>query len=130
MKKHILITMLVFLVAGCASSGPEIVDNGQPGQIKVIVFLDTNRSGSLDSGEAPLQEQVGLSQDVSCPAQNIDFVTLKISDEKGELLFDGLAPGRYCISYHGELLPTTKLAFEVPLSSQQELVAYLGLTEN
>jgi hypothetical protein len=48
----------------------------------------------------------------------------------GEAFFEDLAPGKYCISDHGERLPTTKLTFEVYLSSAQELVAYLGLSKN
>ena len=128
--KILFIPILFSLLASCGTSAPEIVDTGQPGQIKVVVFLDSNRNGRPDDGEAALQEQIGISQDISCPAQSLDDVTFKTANASGEVLFDGLQAGEYCISYHGDLLPTTKLAFQVPLSSEQVLTAYLGLVEN
>jgi uncharacterized protein (DUF2141 family) len=130
MKKFLFISILFSLLVGCGTSAPEIVDTGQPGQIKVVVFLDSNRNGRPDDDEAALQEQVGISQDISCPAQSLDDVTFKTANASGEVLFDGLQAGEYCISYHGDLLPTTKLTFQVPLSSEQVLTAYLGLVEN
>jgi hypothetical protein len=130
MNKILLVTILLLLPTSCSPSEPEFVDNGQPGQIKVLVFLDTNRNGTRESDETSLQEQVGLSQDVSCPAQSRELVTFLTPNSNGEAIYEALEPGKYCISYHGEMLPTTKLAFEVILSSDQELVAYLGLMDN
>jgi hypothetical protein len=38
--------------------------------------------------------------------------------------------GRYCVAYLGEKIPTTKLAFDVYLSSEQELLAFIGIADD
>ena len=130
MKKLFLVAVLGLLITSCSPPEPEVIDTGQPGSIKVVVFMDANRNRKLDAGENGLQERVGLSQDVSCPAQSLEITTIKTANANGEALFESIDPGIYCISYHGEMIPTTKIASEVPLSSEQEIVAYLGLTDN
>ena len=128
MKKLIGVIFCGILMMGC-STQPEIVDNGQPGEVKVIVFLDENRNGAMDEGEPGLSDQVGLSQDVSCPAGNMDKVTIAETNPAGETVYEELKPGVYCVAYMGNKGSTTKLTVEVPLSSEQEALVAFGLTE-
>jgi hypothetical protein len=51
------------------------------------------------------------------------------TDSNGEVFYQDLKPGRYFIAYLGDKLPTSKLAFEVFLSSEQELKDFIGLAE-
>ena len=100
MKLMLSVNLLLVLVAAC-SSVPEIIDNGNPGQIKVIVYFDDNRDGMMDAGEPGLVDEVGISQDVSCPAGSMDLVTVAKTDSSGEAIFSDLEPGRYCVAYMG-----------------------------
>ena len=128
MKKLIIFIVFAILLVGCASK-PEIVDNGQPGQIKVTVYLDENRNGKMDENETGLAERVGISQDISCPAGSMDKVTEKQTDSNGEAVFRELDPGVYCVMYMGSSGTTTKLTVEVYLSSEQEAKVAFGLAE-
>ncbi len=128
MKKIFAMTLLLLLMAGC-STKPEIMDNGEPGQIKVVVFLDENRNGVKDQGESGLIEKVGFSQDISCPAGNLDKVTVAETDSTGETEYNDLKPGIYCVMYMGPRASTTKLTVEVHLSSEQEALIAFGVTE-
>ena len=53
MKRLILFTLFFTLLIGCGSQPPQppFVDNGNPGQIKAIVFYDDNKNGVMDSNE-------------------------------------------------------------------------------
>jgi hypothetical protein len=128
MKKYILLVVLLVIVTSC-SQKPEILDNGNPGQIKVITYLDENNNRVMDKGEPVVSDSVGISQDVSCPAGNLDAVTKAETDSAGEVLFDELKPGMYCVMYMGSRPSTTKLTIEVPLNSDQEILVGFGLTE-
>jgi uncharacterized protein (DUF2141 family) len=128
MKLTLSLILFFLLVAGC-NSAPEIVDNGKPGQIKVIIYLDDNRNSAMDAGEPGLTDKVGISQDVSCPASSMDNVTVVETASSGETVFSNLKPGRYCVAYMGDKGLTTKLTKEVNLSSDQVLMVAFGLTE-
>jgi hypothetical protein len=117
----------IFLILAACSQKPEIVDNGQPGQIRVVVFQDDNRNGVKDSEETGLADRVGLGQGVSCPTQNIDEIMVVETDPSGEALYQGLKPGTYCVMYMGSAGVTTKLTVEVYLSSEQQAVVGFGL---
>ena len=128
MKKLIAVAVFVLIVVGC-NPKPEIIDNGKPGDIRVIVFFDENRNGKLDQGEPGLSEKVGISQEISCPAGDLDKVTQADTDANGEAVFSGLKPGNYCVALLSNRVVSTKLAQEIPLSSEQERLVYFGITE-
>ena len=125
-KKIIAFMVLALLISAC-SAEPEIFDNGNPGQIKVSVFLDENRNGVKDQGEPGVVDQVGISQDISCPAGSLDKVTIAETNTEGETLYDELQPGIYCVAYLGGKSVTTKLTVEVSLSSDQIAQVAFGL---
>jgi uncharacterized protein (DUF2141 family) len=128
--RKLLPTLFVFLfLVGCGRSEPLYTDNGHSGQIEVIVFYDANRNGTMDQGESGLQEQVGISQDISCPASGMKKVTEVETDSKGEVVFAGLKPGRYCVGYFGSKGLTTTISPEVYVSSDLVTQVFFGSTE-
>jgi hypothetical protein len=130
MKKCIALGIVIgLLLMGCESE-PEIVDTGQPGTIRVVVFADANRNDIYDEGEGVPNQLVGISQDLSCPAGNIETVTKLNTDVNGEAYFEGLEPGKYCVMYMGSGKATTKLTHEIYLSSEQVLPVGFGILGN
>ncbi len=129
MKKAILFVGLFLLLTACSSSPePTITDNGNPGQILLVVYLDENRNGVRDEGEAGVSgDEVGISQDISCPAGDSRKATPAITDTNGEALFENLAPGKYCTGYSGKKGVTSKITVEVYLSSDQKAVVSWGV---
>ena len=128
MKKLIAVIVFALLITGC-SAEPEIIDNGKPGRMKIILFLDQNRNSVKDQDEPGLVDRVGLSQDVSCPAGSMDKVTAVETNAAGEAIFEDLQPGVYCVAYLGGRGSTTKLTVEVHLSSEQETLVGFGITD-
>jgi uncharacterized protein (DUF2141 family) len=132
MKRLLLLSLLVcLLLASCSTSQPKIVDNGKPGQIKVTVFVDKNGNGKLDQGESGAQDQVGISQYLSCPATHDNKITKAETDANGEVVFQNLKPGQYCVMGPGNSQTmTTKMTVEVNLSSEQTVEVIFGVMEN
>jgi uncharacterized protein (DUF2141 family) len=127
MKIYWLIFVLLSLMpAACKSQSP-FTDNGNPGRIKVVAFYDYNRNGQLDGSELGTLVRMGILQDISCPASSLDRVTQLDSDTNGVGVFNSLKPGKYCVSLIGNYDMTTKMNPQVYLSSDQEIVARLGL---
>jgi hypothetical protein len=124
-KKIIALMVLALLISSC-SAEPEIFDNGNPGQINVVVFLDENRNGVKDQGEPGVIDRVGLSQEKSCPA--IDKETIVETSTSGETMYKDLQPGIYCVAYMGSKGVTTKLNVDVYLSSEQVAQVAFGLS--
>jgi uncharacterized protein (DUF2141 family) len=124
MKKILAVMAFALLITAC-SAKPEIMDNGNPGQIKVSVFLDENRNGIKDQGEPGIVDQVGLSHEKSCPA--IDKETIVETNTSGETMYDDLQPGIYCVAYMGGKGVTTKLNVDVYLSSEEVAQVAFGL---
>jgi hypothetical protein len=127
MKKTLLTGFIMLFLVAC-SAAPEIVDNGKPGQIKVILFQDDNRNQVKDKEEVGVVDLVGISQEVSCPPSNTKMIIETETDPNGESLYSDLTPGIYCVMYTGRSGTTTKLTVEVHLSSEQEIVVPFGLT--
>ena len=124
MKPLILFTLFLTLLIGCDSQ-PAFVDNGDPGQIKAVVFYDNNKNSVMDSSETGAPLRVAISQEVSCPPSGIpNFVE---TDVNGESLFTDLKPGKYCVFVDNNSGMTTKMTQEVYLSSDQELVVMFGI---
>jgi uncharacterized protein (DUF2141 family) len=124
-----LFTLILFLTVftGC-SSQPAFVDNGNPGQIKVLVYYDDNQNGAMDTNETGAQAKFGISQDISCPPASQEKITSIMTNVDGVGLFNDLKPGRYCVSpFSNGLSMTTKMTQEVYVSSDQELVIKFGV---
>ena len=127
MKRLILFTLFFTLLVGCGSQPPRppFVDNGNPGQIKAVVFYDNNKNGVMDSSETGAPLWVAISQEVSCPPSGTpNFVE---TDVNGQSLFMDLKPGKYCVFVDNNSGMTTKMTQEVYVSSDQELVVMFGI---
>lgn len=117
--------LLGVMLASCAKA-PAIIDNGNPGRIRAIVFYDTNRNGKLDAGETGPLTTVGISQDVSCPPSDERLITWTPTDANGTALIKNLHPGKYCVLADGNTGATTPLTVNVYLSSNQEVQVVFG----
>ena len=126
MKALLGFVLLLALLTGCQSQ-PTYTDNGNPGQIKAILFYDNNRNGVMDSGETGVQTEVGISQETSCPASNQDSVTNTKTDVDGVALFKDLKPGKYCVVPYGNPAMTTKFTQEVYVSSDTITTVMFGM---
>ena len=114
--KHLLVfVFLVALLAACAKSAPPYTDNGNPGQIKVVVFVDSNQNGVLDGDEKGASAKVALMQEISCPGTSQP--AWQDADANGARTFDDLKPGKYCVMINTERSVTSKLTQEVFVSS-------------
>ena len=128
MKKVAAFLLLVIFMTGC-SPKPEMIDTGSPGLIMVVTFVDENRNGTYEKNEPTISDRVGISQDVSCPAGNMETVSEAETNLDGEAVFDDLKPGTYCVMYLGSKASTTKLTSEINLSSEQQFRVEFGLLE-
>ena len=126
--KHLFSFVLILVwLTGC-SSQPAFVDNGNRGQIKVVVYYDENQNGTLDASETGTQAAFGISQDISCPPASLDKITAIMTNVNGVGLFTDLEPGKYCVApFSNSLSMTTKMTQEVYVSSDQELVVMFGV---
>lgn len=128
-RKWVLAAVVIALLIGGCRAEPEIVDNGSPGQIQVTVYLDANRNGYFDEGEQGLAEKVGIGQDISCPVDNSDQVTVASTGEDGKVVFRDLEPGEYCVGYMGSRGLITRGAQLTYVSSDQVAMVSFGLTD-
>jgi uncharacterized protein (DUF2141 family) len=112
------------LLTGCKSE-PNFTDNGNPGQIKAIVFYDDNKNGIMDSNESGVsQARVALSRRISCPPD--DTPSYIAGDSSGVILFKDLKPGKYCVFPEGQFL-TFKFTEEVYVSSDAVSTVMFGI---
>ena len=123
-----LFTFVLFLAVftGC-SSQPAFVDNGNPGQIKVVVYYDENHNSVMDTNESGTQAKLGISQDISCPPGNQEKITWILTEVNGIGLFEDLKPGKYCVVISNGFSMTTKMTQEVYVSSDQEHLVRFGV---
>ena len=129
MRKLFLLVLIIMILAGCRTD-PEIIDDGNPGLIKIITYLDENKNQAVDQGEGMISDHVGISQDVSCPAGSSEaYLIIDYTDDNGEIIVEGLEPGIYCVEYLGDKPTTTKLTHEIPLNSGQEIKVFFGILE-
>jgi hypothetical protein len=91
--------------------------------------LDANGSGTKDQDEPGLVDRVSISQDISCPASSIEHLRAAQTDSNCETVYKDLKSGRYCVANIGNNASTTKLAFYVYLSSEEETQAYFGIAD-
>ena len=127
--KPLLVFVLSFILLAACQSQPAFTDNGNPGQIKAVVFYDDNKNGTMDSGETGVQTDVGISQEVSCPASNQDAVTNIKADVDGVALFKDLKPGKYCVVPYGNPTMTTKFTQEIYVSSDMITTVMFGMVK-
>jgi hypothetical protein len=129
MRRLLLIFILFLFVSGCSAATPEIKDTGQPGSIKIFVFLDANHNGIVDPGEEGLQTQVFITQQLSCPPTDVTKLIKQPTGPDGLTTFKNLKAGRYCVGQFGNYAMTTRAVVEVFLSSDQEAQTAFGLGE-
>jgi len=126
--RHLLIfgLMLVLLTA-CGESEPPYTDNGNPGQIKAVVFFDENQNGIIDGSEtgAP-SHRLALADQVGCSSSTgtLNFVP---TDSNGAVIFSDLKPGRYCVAIDNGYRTTTKLNLDAYVSSDMITTVYFGI---
>jgi hypothetical protein len=118
MKFLLAFMVSLVLLTGCQSK-PPYSDNGNPGQIKAVVFYDDNRNGVMDGGETAAEYEVSVTQQVSCPPTSLDSEKRVKADADGTALFKDLKPGKYCVFADADYSATTKLTQEVYVSSDR-----------
>ena len=124
--KHLLIFAWLLALLTACNSEPPYTDNGNPGQIKAIVFYDDNGNGTMDSGEFGAQSQVAISQEVSCPpTSDPNWID---TDSSGVVLFEDIEPGKHCVfPFSNGLSMTTKMTQEVYVSSDLVTTVEFGI---
>jgi hypothetical protein len=128
MLAYRLLAFVLFLAVctGC-SSQPIFADNGNPGQIKVVVYYDENHNSVMDTNESGTQAKLSISQDISCPPTNQEKIIWTLTEVNGIGLFEDLKPGKYCVVISNGFSMTTKMTQEVYVSSDQEHLVRFGV---
>ncbi len=126
MKNFLAILLFGIILTGCQTQ-PAFTDNGNPGQIKAVIFYDENRNGVMDGSETGAQTELGLSQDVSCPPSRKDAITPMLAGADGVALFSNLKPGEYCIHPVQNFGMTTRQNQKVYVSSEQTTTVFFGI---
>ena len=126
MKWSLILSCLVVLLSACQSQ-PAYTDNGNPGQIKAVIFYDDNRNGVMDSNETGFQTELGLSQDISCPPSRMEAIVSIAADVNGEALFTDLTPGKYCLHPIRNFGMTTEQNLDVYVSSDETATVFFGI---
>ena len=127
MKLRIGWLLFVLLLAGCNSPSSQVVDNGKPGNIEILVFEDGNGNEIQDAGEVGISEEVSITQQISCPGTDTAQLTRLMTDAQGRGLFTDLKPGVYCVAYMGGESTTTRITIKVPVSSEQTTQVTFGV---
>ena len=128
-SKILLLVLFYFLLAGCKTK-PTYTDNGNPGALKVTVFYDDNKNGTMDSSETGVPVEAGISQDISCPPSSSDKNTFSRTDVDSTALFENLKPGKYCVGLNGNYSNTTKATLEVYVSSDLRTIVSFGIARD
>lgn len=128
MKRLLIVGLILVLLTACGGSEPPFTDNGNPGQIQVIVYLDANSNGSMESDESGAASRVAIAQEVSCPS--ISDPNWFDADSNGIHIYQELQPGKYCVFFDSNgLAVTTKMTQEVYVSSEQTTTVYFGFAK-
>ena len=128
MKRLLVFVLALILLTACGESEPPYVDNGNPGQVKAVIFYDDNRDGKKDADEAGVQAQeiVRITQELSCVPAGLP--SFENTDANGVYEFTSLKPGKYCVVLNNGFNLTTKQTQEVYVSSEQVTTVYFGIT--
>jgi hypothetical protein len=117
MKRLLVVGLMFLLLAACGKKEPAFTDNGNPGQIKVFVFVDSNQNGVFDSDEKGAQVGTAISQEVSCPPSS--YPTWFETDANGIYTFEDLKPGKYCVIINTSRSITSKMTQDIYVSSDK-----------
>lgn len=128
MKFLLVFVLSLILLTGCQNQ-PAYTDNGNPGQIKAVIFYDENRNGDMDDNESGAQTELGISQDISCPPSRNDAIKSVAADNNGVVLFEGLKPGKYCVHPMRNFGMTTRQNIEVYVSSDETIAIMFGIVK-
>jgi len=127
MKRLWVSVLLLVLLSACGTNEPPYTDNGNPGQIKAVVFFDDNKNGIMDSGEvgAPLH-RLALADRVGCTSSTgtLNFLP---TGEDGVLIFSDLEPGSYCVGIDNGYAMTTKVNVDAFVSSDEITTVMFGV---
>lgn len=129
MKFFLAFLVSLALLAGCQRQ-PTYTDNGNPGQIKALVFYDDNGNRVMDSGEEGLQTELGISQDIACPPSRKEAIRPVSADSSGEALLTDLKPGKYCLHLIQNFGMTTRQNLEVYVSSDETTTVVFGVVRD
>lgn len=126
MKRFLVFVLLLALLTSCDRK-PQYTDNGNPGQIKAVVFYDDNKNGTMDSGETGAPQRVAITQEVTCtPTGTPNFVQ---TDVNGVTMFRDLKPGMYCVFIDNGYGMTTKMDYQVYVSSDLVTTVMFGVVK-
>jgi hypothetical protein len=131
MRKLIFFIPLILLLAACGSREPEIIDTGEPGHIRVLVFHDKNRNRVFDADEEGAVDQVSVALGDRCPTgkpREEQFITQ--TSPEGVSLYSNLEPGKYCVTYLRATNTTTRITYWVYLNSGETIDVPFGLMGN
>jgi hypothetical protein len=128
-RKFIVIFSLALLLAGCGRTQPQSAQSTPTqsgpvvnGQIRGIIYNDTNGNKTPDPGEPGLQERVGYGAG-PCPVTNSKNIIYVDGNQDGTYLIKDLKPGGYCVFYAGDNAVTTKLTVDVNVPNGGEGIA-------
>lgn len=123
--KHLLVFCLTLvLLTACGESAPPYMDNGNPGQVKAIVFYDDDKNGTMDSGEVGVSHKIAITDDPSCVSDPSNFLP---TDTDGIIIFSDLKPGPYCLAIANGYGMTTKMNVRAFVSSDLVTTVYFGV---
>jgi len=127
MKRLLIFGLMLVLLTACGKNEPSFTDNGNPGQIKAVVFFDENQNGIMDGGEtgAP-SHRLALADRVGCSSStgSLNFVS---TDADGVVNFSDLKPGLYCVGIDNGYKTTTKLTLDAYVSSDVVTTVMFGV---
>ena len=124
MNRLLIFGLMLVLLTACGESEPPFTDNGNPGQIKAIVFYDDDRNGAMDNGEAGAPQRVAITDEPSCVSSPPNFIP---TDSNGVVVFGDLKPGQYCVAIDNGYGMTTKMNLQVYVSSELVTAVYFGV---
>jgi hypothetical protein len=127
MKRLLVFVLMLVLLTACGEKEPPFIDNGNPGQIKAVVFFDDNQNGIMDSGETGAPSiRLALADRVGCSSStgSTNFIP---TDSNGVVTFNHLKPGLYCVGIDNGYKTTTKLSLDAYVSSDMVTTVMFGV---
>lgn len=127
MKRLLVFGLMLVLLTACGESEPPFTDNGNPGQIKAVVFFDDNQNGIMDNDETGAPSyRLALADQVGC-SSSTGSLTFIPADSDGVVIFSNLKPGMYCVAIDNGYKTTTKLNLDAYVSSDLVTTVTFGV---